>query len=51
MSGIFVNGFVASLIAGLITGVGGLCIFFKKRYYKSDINLLLNDTYKPIKHF
>ena len=42
MSGIFVNGFVASLIAGLITGVGGLCIFFKKRYYKSDINLLLN---------
>ena len=42
MSEIFVNGFIASLIAGLVTGVGGLCVFFKKRYYKADINMLLN---------
>ncbi|MBE6443059.1 MAG: ZIP family metal transporter [Alphaproteobacteria bacterium] len=38
----FVNGFIASLIAGMITGIGGLCIFLKKRYLKSDINQLLN---------
>ena len=42
MNEIFINGFLASLVAGLVTGLGGLCIFFKKRYYKADINLLLN---------
>lgn len=39
---IFMQGFWAALIAGLITGVGGLCIFFKKRYLKAEINQLLN---------
>ena len=42
MNEIFVNGFVASSFAGLVTGVGGLCVFLKKRYYKADINILLN---------
>ena len=42
MNLVFLHGFVASLIAGLITGLGGLCIFFKKRYLKSEINMLLN---------
>lgn len=38
----FVQGFIASLIAGAITGIGGLGIFVKKRYLKSQINQLLN---------
>ncbi len=38
----FADGFIASLIAGLITGIGGLCIFLKKRYLKNEINQLLN---------
>ncbi len=42
MNAIFVNGFVAALIAGMVTGVGGLLVFLKKRYYKAEINLLLN---------
>jgi len=39
---VFLHGFFAALIAGLITGLGGLCIFFKKRYFKAEINMLLN---------
>lgn len=42
MNEVFMNGFLASLLAGLVTGVGGLCVFVKKRYYKAEINLLLN---------
>ncbi|MBQ9732285.1 MAG: ZIP family metal transporter [Alphaproteobacteria bacterium] len=42
MNDVFLQGFCASLIAGLVTGLGGLCIFIKKRYLKSDINMLLN---------
>lgn len=38
----FIEGFLAALLAGLITGVGGLGIFLKKRYLKSQINQLLN---------
>ena len=36
------DGLVASLVAGMITGIGGLCIFLKKRYFKAEINQLLN---------
>ena len=39
---VFMQGFTAALLAGLVTGVGGLCIFLKKRYLKSEINQLLN---------
>lgn len=42
LSSVFIQGFVASLVAGLVTGAGGLCIFFKKRYLKSEINQFLN---------
>ena len=38
----FIDGFIASLVAGMITGIGGLCIFLKKRYLKAEINQLLN---------
>lgn len=39
---VFVQGFLAALVAGLITGVGGFMIFLKKRYLKAEINQLLN---------
>ena len=42
MSEVFIHGFLAALVAGLVTGIGGLCVFIKKHYYKSEINLLLN---------
>ena len=42
MSEVFIHGFLAALVAGLVTGIGGLCVFVKKRYYKAEINLLLN---------
>ena len=42
MTLIFMQGFLASLAAGIVTGIGGLCIFLKKRYLKADINQLLN---------
>ena len=32
MTNVFVEGLLASLIAGLITGVGGFMIFLKKKY-------------------
>lgn len=38
----FIDGFLAACLAGMITGVGGLGIFLKKRYLKSQINQLLN---------
>ena len=39
---VFMSGFVASLVAGMFTGIGGLGVFLKKRYFKADINVLLN---------
>lgn len=42
MSEVFAEGFLAALLAGLVTGIGGLFVFIKKRYYKAEINLLLN---------
>lgn len=39
---LFIQGFSAALFAGMMTGIGGLGIFLKKRYLKSQINLLLN---------
>jgi len=40
--GVFMQGFYASLVAGLVTGLGGFLIFLKKRYLKAEINQLLN---------
>jgi ZIP family zinc transporter len=42
LSAVFVNGFWAACGAGVVTGLGGLCIFLKKRYLKSEVNQLLN---------
>ena len=42
VTSVFMQGFLAALVAGLVTGVGGLCIFFKKHYLKAEINQLLN---------
>ena len=39
---VFLNGFLAALFAGFMTGVGGLCLFLKRRYSKTQINMLLN---------
>ena len=39
---VFLHGFLAALGAGMVTGVGGFCIFLKKRYLKAEINMLLN---------
>ena len=39
---IFLHGFLAALTAGMVTGLGGLCIFLKKRYRKAEINMFLN---------
>ncbi|MBQ8869859.1 MAG: ZIP family metal transporter [Alphaproteobacteria bacterium] len=39
---IFINTLVASCIAGIFTGFGGLAIFLKKKYSKNDINMMLN---------
>ena len=36
------DGLIAAVVAGLITGVGGLLTFLKKDYSKDDINLMLN---------
>ena len=41
-SQVFMQGFLAALGAGLVTGIGGLCIFLKKRYLKAEINQFLN---------
>lgn len=39
---VYLQGFLAALAAGLVTGVGGFCIFFKKHYLKPEINQFLN---------
>ena len=39
---VFWHGFLAALIAGFVTGIGGLCVFLKKRYSKAQINMFLN---------
>ena len=39
---IFVQGMLASLIAGVITGVGGFMIFLKRKYSQENINFMLN---------
>lgn len=38
----FADGFLAAVVAGMFTGIGGFLVFVKKRYSKSNINLLLN---------
>lgn len=42
ITSVFMQGFIASLIAGLITGVGGFMIFLKKKYSQDNINFMLN---------
>ena len=42
MSGVFMQGLLASLLAGGVTGVGGFMIFLKKKYSKENINCMLN---------
>lgn len=36
------GGFIASFVAGIFTGLGGFCIFLKKKYSKENINMMLN---------
>ena len=38
----FLNGLYGALIAGLFTGVGGFCIYLKKKYSQTNINVMLN---------
>ncbi len=38
----FLEGFLAALVAGLFTGLGGFAVYFKKHYSQKDINMLLN---------
>ncbi len=38
----FINGLLGALIAGLFTGVGGFCIYLKKKYSQTNINTMLN---------
>lgn len=42
MSEVFMQGLLASVIAGLVTGIGGFMIFLKKKYTKENINIMLN---------
>ena len=42
MSGFFTEGFLAAVLAGLVTGVGGFLTFSSLLYSKDDINLMLN---------
>lgn len=39
---VFMQGLLASVIAGLITGVGGFMVFLKKKYSRDNINTMLN---------
>lgn len=39
---IFIHAILASLVAGVFTGVGGCFIFLKKKYSKDNINMMLN---------
>lgn len=41
-SGVIFSGLLASLIAGLFTGLGGFAIFLKKKYARDDVNTMLN---------
>ena len=36
------QGLLASLLAGVVTGVGGFMIFLKKKYSQENINCMLN---------
>ena len=38
----FAETLAASVVAGMVTGLGGLLVFVKKTYAKNDINLMLN---------
>ena len=38
----FVSGFLAAVVAGLFTGIGGFAVFLKNKYSKGDINTMLN---------
>lgn len=42
LSDVFIHGFLASLFAGLVTGVGGFMIFLKKKYSQDNIDCMLN---------
>ncbi len=42
MTNVFIEGLLASLIAGVVTGIGGFMIFLKKKYSQNDINFMLN---------
>lgn len=42
MGGEILGGVITSLLAGLVTGVGGFCLFLKSNYKKSEINFMLN---------
>ena len=42
MESVILQGLVASLIAGLVTGLGGLMVFLKKTYSKDNIDMMLN---------
>ena len=42
MSSVLLQGLLASLVAGLVTGVGGFMIFLKKKYTQDNINCMLN---------
>ena len=44
MSGVFMQGLLASLLAGVVTGVGGFMIFLKKKY--SQENIIYKHRYK-----
>lgn len=41
-SQVFVQGLCASIVAGMVTGLGGFLIFVKRRYSQKDINFMLN---------
>lgn len=41
-SEIFLQGMLASLLAGLVTGIGGFMIFLKRKYSQENINVMLN---------
>lgn len=42
MTELFMQGFLASVIAGLVTGIGGFMVFLKRKYTKENINIMLN---------
>ena len=39
---VFMEGFLASLFAGIVTGLGGFLIFVRKKYSQGQINFMLN---------